>query len=240
MSDVITSTRAGALAQITIERPGEGNQLTIAMIRDLAAAFRAASASDAKIILLRGRGPDFCKGRDGRGGAPAPNALAMRADVCEPVIAAYDCITNARQPVICAVQGAAFGFGAAIACACDVTLAADDAKFMLPEMRHDLPPTLAMSALLGKVGRKAIAHLVYSLDTIDAARARDVGLVSAVVAAGELDAAVGRLVAAMSERSAAALTAVKDFLRSAPHMEPRGVNEYATNLLAAVLTSAGR
>jgi enoyl-CoA hydratase/carnithine racemase len=166
--------------------------------------------------------------------------MAMRANVCEPILQIYDAIAEAPQPVVCAVQGIAHGFGCAMATACDITIAADNARFKLPEMEKDLPPSLAISAMLARVPRKAITWMVYSMEEIDAATAQQLGIVSHVVPGGELDAAVSKLLATMTARSPAALVAVKDYLRSAEHMDPRGARDFAGNLLATVLSSAGR
>jgi enoyl-CoA hydratase/carnithine racemase len=240
MTYVIQTSRDGAVAGITIDRAAEGNLLTIEMVREMTAAFRAAARSDAKVILLRTTGADFCRGRDNTGVPPSPTALKMRANVCEPILDAYDAIANAPQPVICAVQGAAHGFGCAIAGACDISIAADIARFKLPEMEKNLPPTLAISALMPRTPRKALTWMVYSMDELDASTALQVGIVSAVVPAAQLDGTVSKLLATMTSRSVEALVAVKDFFRSASLMEPRGVADYAGNLLASVLSSAGK
>jgi enoyl-CoA hydratase/carnithine racemase len=240
MTYVIQTSRDGAVAGITIDRAAEGNLLTIEMVREMTAAFRAAARSDAKVILLRTTGADFCRGRDNTGVPPSPTALKMRANVCEPILDAYDAIANAPQPVICAVQGAAHGFGCAIAGACDISIAADNARFKLPEMEKNLPPTLAISALMPRTPRKALTWMVYSMDELDASTALQVGIVSAVVPAAQLDGTVSKLLATMTSRSVEALVAVKDFFRSASLMEPRGVADYAGNLLASVLSSAGK
>jgi len=240
MTNVIQMSRDGAVAGITIDRAAEGNLLTIEMVREMTAAFRAAARSDAKVILLRTTGADFCRGRDNTGVPPSPTALKMRANVCEPILDAYDAIANAPQPVVCAVQGAAHGFGCAIAGACDISIAADNARFKLPEMEKNLPPTLAISALMPRTPRKALTWMVYSMDELDASTALQVGIVSAVVPAAQLDGAVSKLLATMTSRSVEALVAVKDFFRSASLMEPRGLADYAGNLLASVLTSAGK
>src|SRR5436190_18288626 len=238
MTDYIRSSREGAVATITIDRPADGNVLTLDMLRALTAAIRAAAASDAKVIALRSTGADFCRGRDGKGGPTNPTALVMRDQVLQPILDVYDALNGAPQPVVCAVQGAAYGFGCATAAACDVTIAADVAKFRLPEMSHDLPPTLAISALMPKVPRKPLAYMVYAMPELDAATALQLGIVSAVVPLAALDANVDEVLRTMTARSPAALTAVKDYLRSAPMMEPRGAAAYGVALLSGVLTSA--
>ena len=90
------------------------------------------------------------------------------------------------------------------------------------------------------IARKAIAYMVYCIPEIDAATALANGLVSAVVPLAGLDAAVDTTLATMTARSSAALIAVKDYLRSAPMMEPRGAAAYGAALLSGVLTSAGQ
>lgn len=235
---IVKSTRDGAVATITLDRPAEGNLLPVDGVRELTAAFRAAGASDAKVIVVRGNGSDFCRGRDPKGGPPSPTAMTMRVNVCEPILDAYDAMANARQPIIGVVQGAAHGFGAAIAGACDLTIAHDTARFRLPEMEKDLPPTLAVSALLPRVPRKALAWMVYSMDELDAATALQIGMVSKVVPSAQVEGEVAKLLATMTARSPEALVAMKDFLRAAPYMEPRGMADYAANLLASVLSSA--
>jgi len=239
MTDVIHSSRDGAVAQITLDRPTEGNLLSTAALRALTAAFRAAATTDAKVILLRSTGAAFCLGREAKVAGPPPTALQMRNTVLGPILDVYDAMANVPQPVVTAVQGNAFGFGCALAAASDVTIAADSARFKLPEMEKDLPPTLAISAMMTRVHRKALTFMVYAIEELDAQTALQVGIVSRVVPLIKLDEAVAKVLATMTARSPEALSAVKDYFRAAPHMEPRGAAHYAGNLLAAVLSSAG-
>ena len=238
MSDIIKASREGAVASVTIDRAADGNLLDTDMLRALNAALLEAAASDAKVLLLRSTGADFCRGRDPRGGPAVPTALALRNSL-QPILDIYDTLASARQPVVCVVQGIANGFGCAMAGACDITIAADVARFRLSEMEKDLPPTLAISALMPRVPRKALTYMVYAMPWIDAATALQLGIVSQVVPLAELDRAVAALLEALSARSAAALIAVKDYFRSAPLMEPRGAAAYGGTLLGAVLSSAG-
>ena len=80
--------------------------------------------------------------------------------------------------------------------------------------------------------------MVYAMPEIDAQTALQLGIVSAVVPLAQLEPRCETL-AAMTARSQAALVAVKDYLRSAPMMEPRGAAAYGAALLSGVLTSAG-
>jgi enoyl-CoA hydratase len=223
-----------------IDRGAEGNLLTLDMLRALAGAFRSAGASDAKVIALRSTGNDFCRGRDAKGGKPSPTALDLRANVIGPIMEVYEAIAGAPQPVICAVQGAALGFGCALATACDITIATDDSRFSLPELEKNFPPTLAISAMMARVPRKALTWMVYSTQEIDAKTALQLGIVSSVVAKSALEAETGKLMTGLTARSREVLIGVKDYMRVAPSMDPRGAADYASTLLAAVMSSTPR
>jgi enoyl-CoA hydratase/carnithine racemase len=238
MSEQIRMNRDGAVATVTIDRAAEGNLLTTDLLRAFTARIKEAAASDAKVILIRTTGADFCRGRDPKGGPANPTALTTRDQVLQPILDVYDAINGAPQPVICAVQGAAHGFGCAMATACDVTIAADGATFKLPEMSHNLPPTLAIWAMMAKVPRKALTWMVYTLAEIDAKAALSLGIVSTVVPKADLDKTVDDTIKAMTARSPAALIAVKDYLRTAGMMDPRGAQAYGATLISAVLSSA--
>jgi enoyl-CoA hydratase len=123
MSEHIKSSRDGTVVTITIDRPAEGNVLTLDMLRALTARLKETGASDAKVIALRSTGADFCKGRDSKGGPQNPTALVMRDEILQPILDVYDALNTVPQPVICAVQGAAHGFGCAMATAADLTIA---------------------------------------------------------------------------------------------------------------------
>ena len=241
MSDIIIKNAvAGDVATITIDRADAGNALTIEHLGQLSAAFRAAGASGAKLIVLRTTGADFCRGRDPAGGKPSPTALAMRENLVAPILDVYDAIDGTRQPIIAVVQGAAIGFGCALATACDITIASDKARFRLPEMEKNLPPTLAASVMMGRVPRKALTWLIYSMEEIDAATALRLGILSSVVPAAELDARVTHHVTELTTRSHEALAAMKEYMRVAPAMAPRGAADYGASLLSSVLSSAKR
>src|SRR2546423_5928835 len=191
MSSDILTARKGPVLEITLNRPQTGTAASDAMAVELTKLLLGAGESS-EIVVLRGAGEDFCVGRETMGkrasGAP-PEALELRRrnDV---VFNCYGAFRRCEIPVIGVVRGRAFGFGCAIAAVCDITLAADTAKFQVPEMAHNIIPTMVMSALVDRVPRKAMTYLVWSTAVIDPARAREVGIVSDVFPAAELDQAV--------------------------------------------------
>ena len=142
-----------------------------------------------------------------------------------------------RHVVIAVVQGLANGFGCALAAVCDVTIAAHDARFALPEMKNDLPPTLAMYAHLDRIPTKSLLWLVYSTAQIDAGQALAHGLVSHVVPAAELDKTVEDFLVQLTARSREAIVTCKSYLGHARQMDSAAASVLAGNLLSVVLSS---
>ena len=220
-------------------RPQDGNAASDDMAEALTKLLLGAPES-AEIIVLTGAGNDFCVGRSPAGRRPESNSAdALERRFGSDVV--FDCYNAFRRvpvPVIGVVKGRALGFGCALASVCDITLAADSAQFQVPEMLHNIMPTMVMSAMVDRLPRKAITYLVYSTALISAARAREMGLVSEVVPLAELDAAVDALCATMLKAPPAARRGVKEYTRTALHMDMQGAIDFARNLHAAINSSA--
>jgi enoyl-CoA hydratase/carnithine racemase len=238
LSEFVKLVKDGRLATLTLNRPDCGNLISNEMGAEMAGLLD--QCRDATLIVLRGAGRNFCLGRDGaamRALGPMKTALDYRRGNTEPALAVYAAFRRAPAPVLGIVQGRAAGLGCALAGLCDITLAADDASFQLPEMDHGIPPCLAMSALLDHLSPKQIAWLVYSTDAIDAQRALMVGLVSTLVPAGQLEHAADAFIKKTLARKPAAVPAVKEYLKSAPRMDHQAASDFASSLLANVLAS---
>lgn len=236
MNEPISIEQDGRLLRITLRRVGNG--VSDAMAAKLSAAvLRAHETSDA--VVLRSAGPDFCTGRvrDADAAPPEPEAYARRAEY-DAIFGSYQAIRNAQVPVVAAIEGRAMGFGAAIAALCDVSFAADTATFNIPEIAHNVMPTMVMSALYDRVNRNALLWLAYSTDFIDAERAMLYGLVSHVVPAAELNAALERFCALLLSRPRPAILGLKEYLHVAPRMDELGAIDYARSLHSIVNTSA--
>jgi enoyl-CoA hydratase len=231
---------AGNVAQVTLCRGESGNLLTSGEIRALGQAIRAAgNREDIKVVILRGEGPDFCLGRK-----PAPpggekrTALEIRSGVVEPILDVYADVRATPVPVLALVQGHARGFGCALAGVCDLTIAADTARFSMPEMDNNLPPTLAISAVLGKVPPKRLVHFVYTRAPIAAAEALAWGLIGEIAPFDQLEPALTHTVSRLVDRDRAALCAIKEYMNIAPFVDPAAAARLGANLLASVLSSA--
>lgn len=236
MSGLVKLKREGDVATITLDRP-DGNRLTNAMAATLSAHLDA--SRDARLVVLRGAGADFCIGRDMA--PPPPGARVTPRDVMRedttPILDLFTAFRRMRQPVLCAAQGRAWGIGTVFAALVDLTLAEPKATFRLGELERGIPPAIAMSALLDRMPRKALAHLVLSAEPIDAQSALAAGIVSRVTAPDALDAELARLVERLLGFGDAELQAVKAYIELAPRHDFARAAEYGASLLANVLAS---
>jgi enoyl-CoA hydratase len=193
----------------------------------------------AEMVLLRGAGADFCTGRARRPDAPPPSPEAyLRRDEYDVIFACYSAIRRCEVPVVGVIQGRAMGFGTAIAALCDVSIASEAATFNIPEMGHNIMPTMVMSALFDRMNRNAILWMTYSRDFIDAQRALAYGLVSTVVPADRLEQEVEQFCAKLQSAPRPAVRGLKEYLRVAPTMDAQGAVDYARSLHAMVNTAS--
>ncbi len=237
MPDILTKD-AGGILEITLNRPEHGNGATDEMAVEVTRLIRDVS-DDVKCVVLRGAGADFCIGRAVMGARPAGPAEALERRRAFDVI--FDCYGAIRQspvPVIGVVQGRALGFGCAVAAVCDITLASDNATFQVPEMAHNILPTMVMSSFIDRVPRKAFTYLVYSTKVISAERALSYGIVSDVVPAAQLEDTVQNTVAAILKAPAAAIHGVKEYARTAFSMSTDGAIDFARNIHAVINSSS--
>jgi enoyl-CoA hydratase len=233
MPDILTKN-AGGILEITLNRPEHGNGASDEMAAEMTRVIAGAS-DDTRCIVLRGAGADFCIGRAMMGQRPqGPVEAYERKQAFDVIFQAYGAIRNSRVPVIGVVQGRALGFGCAIAAVCDITLASDKAQFQVPEMAHNILPTMVMSSFIDRVPRKAFTYLVYSTAVIGAERALSFGIVSDVVPAAGLEDAVKSLTAAILKAPAPAIHGVKEYIRTAFSMSTEGAIDYARNIHAVI------
>jgi len=239
ISPVLFETKADCL-DVVLNRPDEGNLITNEMGLEIARVLRDLGP-EIKLVRLRGKGAHFCKGRQ----APQIDRVSMtplqvRNPVAEVPLALYAAVKEARAPTLAIVQGEALGVGCALAGVCDLTIAAEDAAFQVPELNHNIAPTLVMWALLNRVPYKSVAHLVYSRERIDARRAEALGLVTQVVPPAALEREAENLAQGILSRPATPLQGIKEFLKFASRMDPASASAYSSVLNAAVTTSAPR
>ncbi len=197
------------LAVISLARPERGNQIDGAFLAELDEACASINDDpDARVALLTAAGDVFSTGWAAE--VPEPPLAAGGRDAAGP----FTCLESMGQPVICALNGDAVSAGLELALACDVRLAAQGARFSLPETAQGLLPMAGgISRLARLVGRAEALRLVLLGEVIDADEALRIGLVSAVYPAGDLLAGAETLAQRMASRGPIALRYAKEAVR---------------------------
>jgi len=187
MTDGLRVDVDGPVATITLDRPEALNALTVPVKVALREALERLAVDRAvRAVILTGAGRAFCAGQDlaEREQADAASLDVELRERYNPIILALRAM---GQPVIAAVNGVAAGAGASIAFACDLRIAAADARFVLAFGRLGLVPDSGATWFLPRlVGDARAAELVLIGDPIPADEALRIGLVSRVVPNDEL------------------------------------------------------
>jgi enoyl-CoA hydratase/carnithine racemase len=194
-------TSDGPAARIVLNRPDKRNALSLALIEEVIAAVREASAwRDTRAIVIEGAGPAFSAGHDlsemiGRD----REFLARLFDRCSVMMAT---LHEVPQPVIAKVHGIATAAGCQLVAACDLAVAAEGTRFATPGVKIGLFCSTPMVPVSRAVGRKRAMHMLLTGEPIDAATALEWGLVNRVVSHEGLEPAVSELVQAIAQSSA--------------------------------------
>lgn len=182
------------VALLTLNRPDKLNALNPTILQESAAVIRKLNDDDeVKVLIITGAGRAFCSGADLT--APVSGTDSTQPDIgrrarLEP-FASFGWlirqIDGFAKPVIGAVNGAAVGAGLAVALACDIRIASEDARFSCIFVRRGLVADCGTTFYLPRVvGIDKALELMWTGDIIDAKEAERIGLVSRVVAADDL------------------------------------------------------
>jgi enoyl-CoA hydratase/carnithine racemase len=238
LKDVVELSRDGALFEVRLTDSAGGNLVSNAAGDRIAAAL-ASLDPEVKLVRISADGRDFCLGRVSP--MPKPGATVtghdLKVRVAEPALRVYDALRDCPVPVLSVVRGAAAGYGCGLVAASDLALAGEGATFSVPELERDIPPTLAMTAMGGRVPYHAIAQMVFSREPVSAVQALAWGLVGKVVAEADLDREAGALTRSILGCSAEAVRAVKEYLRFAPGLPGPAASSLAANLAGAALSA---
>jgi enoyl-CoA hydratase/carnithine racemase len=167
--------RAGPLARIFLNRPEKANALNSAILSALAGALESLDLATLRVVVIAGRGRNFCGGAD----AGELNVLvpANAGAFVEKIHQVCAKIRGLPVPVVAKLHGAVIGAGLEIAAACDLRVAAEDTKFSMPEVRLGIPSVVEAALLPRLMGSGRAAWLVLTGEAIDARRALEWGLI---------------------------------------------------------------
>jgi len=231
MPDEIKIQRDGYVEIITIDRPEVRNALTFETYDQLEAAVRQTTA---RCLVITGSDPAFCSGDDVRavmGGGERKKPII----VTPRLTPAADALLNSNVPIVAAVNGAAVGWGMELAMMCDIRVASEKAKFgELFVLRGLCTDVAGIGRLAQLVGREVAAELLFTGDVIDAARAKEIGLVSRVVPHEQVVSEAVALATKIADRPPLAVAKIKEGLRLALDPNWTSLGEWVSTSLSAL------
>ncbi|MFY4258790.1 enoyl-CoA hydratase/isomerase family protein [Achromobacter xylosoxidans] len=177
--------RDGRLARVTLSHPGRLNAITVGMWRELRDVFtRIAADDDVRCVIVRGEGGNFAAGADIREfPAERADAAGVQRYHREVLAPALQAVAQCPHPVVAQIEGVCVGGGLEIACQCDLRIAGESARFGVPINRLGFPMAPdEMRGLLALAGRAATLAILLEGRVFGAAEARDLGLLTRIVA----------------------------------------------------------
>lgn len=208
-------TTEGDVTVLTLARPGKRNAISLEMMGELMLALREAGEGPAKALILTGEGQAFCAGMDlemlqASAQMSAAQHLEDSRRMAQMFLAVYRC----PKPIVAAVNGPAIAGGCGLATLCDITVAAQEAKFGYTEVKIGFLPALVSVFLVRQIGEKRARDLLLTGRIFDAAEARRLGIVNEVVPAAALMPRARALAQEMAANSPNGLHQTKKLLES--------------------------
>jgi methylglutaconyl-CoA hydratase len=224
--------RDGAVLRVTMARPDRRNAFDTALIDELARAF--ADVGDVRAVVLAGEGKSFSAGADVEWMRSSVD-LSYEENVADALRlrAMLDAIDGCAAPVVARVQGHALGGGCGLVACCDIVVAEPGAQFAFSEVKLGIVPAVISPFALAKIGPGAARRFFVTGERFTADVALRIGLVHEV--AGDLDAAVERLVAELLTAGPDAARAAKQLARA-----PLAADETAERIAAQRTSAEGQ
>ncbi len=213
VSETVLFEQDGAIGVLTLNRPEALNTLTPEMLDRMAEVLRDVEArGEVRVLILTAAGEKaFCVGADLKGRAQEYEGDGAGPDpLAERVRRVFGQVETFPLPVIAAINGYALGGGLELALACDLRVAADGARFGLPEAKvGSMPGAGGTQRLTRAIGPARAKELMFTAEFIDAAEASRIGLVNRVVPKEGLMDAVRALASTIAQRAPLSIRAVK-------------------------------
>jgi enoyl-CoA hydratase/carnithine racemase len=207
---LVLMERREGIARLTLNRPAQYNALSEQMLKTLHGVLDELAVDAAvRVVVLGGAGRAFCAGHDLKQMKATPG-LAYYRRLFEDCSRLMMRIQTLPQPVIARVHGIATAAGCQLVAACDLGVAAEDARFAVSGVNVGLFCATPSVALTRNVGRKAAFEMLVTGEFIDAPTALQRGLINRCVAAADLDREIDTLAASILAKPASVIAAGKN------------------------------
>ena len=232
----------GATAHIVLNRPALRNAMSLQMVTELRAALASAEAdASVRVVVLRGAGGHFCAGADLQDMAaarmramqnpPEPDEAGGALDAVAQANARFGelCVAYANTPLalVAVLEGSVMGGGLGLACVADVALASESTVFRLPETALGVVPAQIAPFLVERLGYSQAKRLAVTGGRLNAANALAIGLVHAVHAPEQVDAALAAVLSDIQACAPGAIAATKALMAKARLNEPASLVQEA-------------
>jgi methylglutaconyl-CoA hydratase len=217
--DAVLLDVADGVATITLNRPEQKNRLDPASMMSLVEMIGRATDDDAvRSVVITGTGNTFCAGADLLAAVNA-DADGFTGTGPELLVRVLTSMLDCPKPIIAKVQGHVAGGGNGLVAACDLAVASADARFAFSEVRVGVAPSVISVVCLAVMHRRDAQELLLTGERVDADRVLRAGLLTSVVPADGLDAAVAALTEQIRAGGPEAMANTKELLRRVPTME---------------------
>ena len=204
------------IAKITLNRPDKRNAISTQMIAEIQTALDTIEKSHSRVVIVTGAGKAFCAGMDlDMLAAITKQSPAENQDDARRIAKMLRRIWSFPRPMIAAVNGPAYAGGCGIATLCDFTIATPEAKFGYTEVKIGFLPAIVSVFLTRQIGDKRSRDLLLTGRIIEAAEAKEFGMVTEVVPSDQLMQRTMALAGDLIAASPSSLTRAKHLLTSA-------------------------
>jgi enoyl-CoA hydratase/carnithine racemase len=234
----------GPLGRLTLNRPDRLNAMNTTMLQELVEAARWFDEQrEVRVVIVSGTGRAFCAGADLRQ-TPALESLPdsgkswlSRHEAAQYGRRMADAIEQMRATSIVRLHGHIVGGGVVLAAACDLRVAAEDARFAIPEIELGIPLTWGgIPRLVREIGPAMTKELVMTCRPFTSQEAKEMGFVNRVVPSDELDRQVERLAAEIISMPSVPVVITKEHVNAVTRAMSAGLTAFADGeaLLSAI------
>ena len=225
----------GALGQLTLNRPERLNAMNATMLCELAAAARWFDTQpEVRVVIVGGAGRAFCAGADLKE-PPAQEALASterswlsRREAAQSGRRMADAVEQMRATTIVRLHGQIIGGGVVLAAACDLRVAAEEARFSIPEVALGIPLAWGgIPRLVREIGAARTKELVMTCRPFTPQEAQAMGFVNRVVPLSELDQAVADLAAEIAAMPSVPVVITKEHVNAVARAMGAGLTAFS-------------
>ena len=231
------------IANITINRPEKRNAIDPNLIKTLDNILDKVNVDKSiRVVVLKGEGEHFCAGADL--GWMKSMADAGESENYEDALVLAKMLhklNNLNKPLIGVIQGAAFGGAVGIAACCDVTIALNDAKFCLSEVKLGLSPAVISPFVVAAIGEKQSRRYMLTAEIFDAKTAYELGLVNILVTKDNVEQELNKIISIFLQNAPNAVSSTKKLIANVKNNNfgsYTNIEEYTASVIADIRTTS--